>query len=135
MGRPVPLIGTRGAPEEDCFAFELVGVVEVRRGEELWPAYDVGVAVLSIDKVPLDDHAEDGVAQEVPLESVEQRCIPGDPDADHHPAGTSRTNRLPECGCSLPGVDQLVERTEHQHRIVASPPIRGRNGPGCSHRP
>ncbi len=107
-----------GKASIDGLAFELVGVVEIRRGEELWPPNNVGVAMLSIDNVPLDDHTEHRVAKQVPFEPLEQRCIPGDPDADHNPAGPSRTNGPPECRRSLPGVSQVVERTEHQHGIV-----------------
>ena len=72
-------------------SFEVVWVMEVRRGEPVW---DIArIAVLTVFEVLLDDLPEAGVEEEAAGQTVEQRREPGDrcgedePTSPHDPPG------------------------------------------------
>lgn len=68
-------------------AGELVGQVEVGGGEELRSGLDVGVAVLTLAQITLDDRAERRIVEDAALESVEERCEAEMPTATTTPPG------------------------------------------------
>jgi hypothetical protein len=119
---------------------ELVGVVELRGGEPLDPA--IGVAVLAFPQVSLDDLAEGRVAQVAAPHPVEEGSEPRDRGGGDHPARANHPAGLGQSGDSPGPLGEVVERTEHEDRVVRGVGLReapgvpegGREGPRRSLR-
>ena len=83
------------------------------------PGCALGVAVLAVGEVALDDLLEAGLEQEALRDAVEGRGEARDGRGGEQPAGAQRAPRLGQGAGTVGRLGQVVERPEQEHDVGA----------------